>query len=85
MSVTKEQLPELIAAAVQSAIAKNQLTDQELSAIAHRPITIGLIAVPAIERAGEFKAERVLATRPLGFQITKLEDLKDPSKIKAVE
>jgi len=81
MSITKEQLPELIAAAVKRAVEKKMITDQQVRGIGEGPITVGMVPPPEPEE----REERVKSKGPVGFQITKLEDLNDPAKIKAIE
>lgn len=80
MNVKAHELPELIAAAVRKAIADKQITDESLAALAHHPITIGLIAEPvrtqAIGVAHEAPALRLPSPTTMGYRLRDLEDLR---------
>ena len=80
MSVKAHELPELIAAAVRKAVAEKQITDERLAALAHHPITIGLVATSLPEglKTGgdELTIGRLRAPSTMGYQLKTLEDLR---------
>ena len=90
MSIKASELPDLIAAAVKKAVADKQITDEQLLTIAHRPITIGLIAQPEIGAAQSVGAisegERVpFPLRTMGYRLTSLDQLRNTAALKATE
>jgi len=90
MSIKASELPELIAAAVKKAVAEKQITDEQLLALAHRPITIGLIAQPELTAAKSgatiTEGERVpFPLRTMGYRLVGLDELRNTAALKAEE
>lgn len=88
MSIKAQELPELIAAAVKKAVADKLITDEKLTQLLHHPITIGLVAVEELAKAGAEHAEKpAVAKIPLpirmGYRLTTLDQLRTPAKLKA--
>ncbi len=91
MSVKVSELPDLIAAAVKKAVADKHITDQQLSALLHHPITLGIVARPeptatAIKEVGTIKSGpvHVPLAKTLGFELATLDQLRDVKQLKAV-
>lgn len=92
MSVKASELPDLIAAAVKKSIADQQLTNEDLAAVAHRRVTIGIIAAPQQE-SGTPQREALRGggesipslNRPIGFVLNDLDELRNLGDLKTEE
>jgi hypothetical protein len=85
MSIKANELPELIAAAVKKAIADKRITDQSLAAMAHHPITIGIIAAPKIEKAAASESNAARPIQTMGYRLVNLDALRDTAELKDSE
>jgi hypothetical protein len=81
MPIKTSELPDLIAAAVKTAIANKQITEDTLQSLLHKPFTIGIYPDPALGMAERTEAVKL---RPLGYAANDLEALRDPSKLKEI-
>ena len=80
MSIKAEELPGLIAAAVQKAINEKQLTVESLQSVIHKPFTIGIFPVEPLEATAAthaLEAERAaIRPRPIGIIFRNLDELQ---------
>jgi hypothetical protein len=84
MSIKAHELPDLVAAVVKKAVAEKQITDQNLSALLHKPFTIGLVPFPQQEAAKVATERLTLPPHTFGFVLDNLGELRNLESLKTI-